>query len=263
MKKYHVLYKITNNKNGKYYIGRHSTDNLDDNYYGSGAGILNAINKYGIENFTKEILQFCENSDELWELERKVVNASVVKDKNSYNMAYGGGNYLKELKSNDYEKFIEHQSTVGKLGGKAIVEKYGKDWHAKGGAKSRQILNAKFLYVLITPNEETIKLSGLELRKYCNDNNLNYQTLISNQNKKISKGASAGYTLKNVSKPYETHTDKQIYQNNALNRKKFICPICEKANLDGGNLCRHMTIKHKWTKDEVINYKKQSIQDNL
>ena len=69
MKKFHYLYKITNNINGKYYIGRHSTDNLEDNYFGSGVGIRNAINKYGINNFSKEILQFCETTEELCNME--------------------------------------------------------------------------------------------------------------------------------------------------------------------------------------------------
>jgi predicted transcriptional regulator len=72
MRKFHYLYKITNNINGKYYIGRHSTDNLDDSYYGSGVGILNSITKYGKENFSKEILHQCETTEELWELEKKL-----------------------------------------------------------------------------------------------------------------------------------------------------------------------------------------------
>ena len=131
MRKFHYLYKITNNINGKYYIGRHSTDNLEDNYFGSGAGIVNAVEKYGKENFSKEILYHCETTEELWELERKIVNAEIVKDKNSYNMAYGGGNHLKEMKQNDYETFINHQSKAGKLGGQAMLMKLGKEWHAK------------------------------------------------------------------------------------------------------------------------------------
>jgi hypothetical protein len=255
MRKFHYLYKITNNINGKYYIGRHSTDNLDDSYYGSGVGIVNAITKYGKENFSKEILHQCETTEELWELEKKVVNADVVKDKNSYNMAFGGGNHLKEMKQNDYESFISHQSKAGKLGGQAMSKKVGKDWHAKGGAKSRSILNAQFIYQLITPENETIELPALEIKNYCIEHNLNYQSLISNQNKKLSKGASAGYTLINISRPYEVNVDKKIFTQNAFNRPRYICPICEKNNLDGGNLSQHMNKKHQWTKEQVIEYK--------
>lgn len=34
MKKYNYIYKITNHINGKIYIGKHSTDNLNDEYMG-------------------------------------------------------------------------------------------------------------------------------------------------------------------------------------------------------------------------------------
>lgn len=34
-RKYHFIYKITRLDNNRYYIGMHSTDNLDDGYFGS------------------------------------------------------------------------------------------------------------------------------------------------------------------------------------------------------------------------------------
>jgi hypothetical protein len=35
----YVIYKITNNINGRYYIGRHATKNINDDYMGSGKAI--------------------------------------------------------------------------------------------------------------------------------------------------------------------------------------------------------------------------------
>ena len=56
--KYNFVYKTTNNLNGDYYYGVDSTNNLDDGHMGSRARINRSINKYGKENFTREIVHF-------------------------------------------------------------------------------------------------------------------------------------------------------------------------------------------------------------
>ena len=59
------IYLTTNLVNGKRYIGQHTTNNLQDGYLGSGVLILKAIEKYGTENFQREILCYCETQEEL------------------------------------------------------------------------------------------------------------------------------------------------------------------------------------------------------
>lgn len=87
---YYTIYKTTNMINGKSYIGKHKTNNPNDNYLGSGLRLINAIKKYGINNFTKEILFIFDNEIDMNEKEKLLVNESVVKNNLYYNIALGG-----------------------------------------------------------------------------------------------------------------------------------------------------------------------------
>ena len=89
-RKFHYFYKITNNINNHYYYGIHSTDDLDDGYMGSGTRLRYAYEKYGIENFTKEILKFFDTREELAKYESDIVTEVLVKDNNCYNISLGG-----------------------------------------------------------------------------------------------------------------------------------------------------------------------------
>lgn len=86
---HYIIYRITNKINGNYYIGQHITQNLNDGYMGSGKLILRAIKKYGIENFVKEYLHFCESEKQLNILEEQLVITND-QDPNSYNLIKGG-----------------------------------------------------------------------------------------------------------------------------------------------------------------------------
>ena len=89
-KKYHYFYKITNIKNGYYYYGIHSTDNINDGYMGSGRRLKRAMKKYGKEKFQKEIVVFFNTREEASEYEENTVNEVCVKDVTCYNLKKGG-----------------------------------------------------------------------------------------------------------------------------------------------------------------------------
>jgi len=88
--RYHYLYQITNLINGKYYVGMHSADQLDDDYDGSGWALKKAYEKYGKDKFEKEILEFCYSRKEVLELEASIVDQDFVDDSMTYNLVTGG-----------------------------------------------------------------------------------------------------------------------------------------------------------------------------
>ena len=55
-----IIYKTTNTKNGKIYVGKSSIDN--PLYLGSGIILNQAIKKYGKQYFIREVLEECDNS---------------------------------------------------------------------------------------------------------------------------------------------------------------------------------------------------------
>jgi hypothetical protein len=84
------LYKILNNINGKYYIGIHYGNIIQDNYYGSGKLIKNAIEKYGKENFQQIIIEEFDNSKDAYIKENEIVNENLISEDMCYNLMVGG-----------------------------------------------------------------------------------------------------------------------------------------------------------------------------
>ena len=89
-KKHYLIYQTTNLVNGKIYIGKHITTDIEDEYFGSGNLIRAAINKYGLENFVKTILFELQNEEEMNLLEKCVVTQEFCDREDTYNINVGG-----------------------------------------------------------------------------------------------------------------------------------------------------------------------------
>jgi group I intron endonuclease len=91
-KKYYFVYITTNLLNGKQYIGDHSTNNLNDNYLGSGRPYFqNALNEYGLQNFKREILEFFNTKEEAFNAQEKYIQEYNTLYPNGYNLSPIGG----------------------------------------------------------------------------------------------------------------------------------------------------------------------------
>jgi hypothetical protein len=89
-KKFHFIYKTECKTTGKFYIGMHSTDNLNDGYIGSGKILRRSIAKHGREDHVLSILLFCNNRTELKFQEKMIVNEDLLKDEFCMNLKQGG-----------------------------------------------------------------------------------------------------------------------------------------------------------------------------
>lgn len=87
---HYLIYKITNKLNGKIYIGQHQTEDPNDGYMGSGTNIKRAIKKYGLENFSRDILYFCTDWDTMNNMEEVLVDEAFIARDDTYNLQTGG-----------------------------------------------------------------------------------------------------------------------------------------------------------------------------
>lgn len=87
---FYTIYKITNLIDGKIYIGKHQTKNLNDGYMGSGKLLKRAQVKHGIENFKKEILFQFDNETDMNTKEAELVTEEFCLREDTYNLCRGG-----------------------------------------------------------------------------------------------------------------------------------------------------------------------------
>lgn len=88
--KHHYTYKVLR-QDGKYYIGVHSTNNLDDGYLGSGKILKRSIRKHGADYHALEILAFHKSRKDALLAESVLVTKETLNDPQCMNIIVGGG----------------------------------------------------------------------------------------------------------------------------------------------------------------------------
>lgn len=117
---YGYVYLTRNLINGKMYVGCHKSSKVDPSYYGSGKLLHYAIKKYGLENFSVEILKWCKTKDDLFNSEREIIESlDCVNSDDYYNIASGGhgGDTKSGLDPVSHERFINksRESNTGRI----------------------------------------------------------------------------------------------------------------------------------------------------
>jgi len=117
-KNFHFIYKITNLINNRYYYGMHSTNNLNDGYFGSGKLIRLSVKKYGLINHKFEILEFLPSREQLKNREKEIVTLNEISKKDCLNLVEGGQGggkiwseeHMKKFSKSGNESFLEKMS---------------------------------------------------------------------------------------------------------------------------------------------------------
>lgn len=170
-----IIYKITNKVNGKSYIGqtRYTIEfrwkqhqHKKDNTY-----FHNAIHKYGIENFSIEILEECNiedlNSKEIFYI------AKYDTFNNGYNLTIGGDGNRRLLLDNNYDE---------------IKELYLSGFSSNKIATLYKVDKASIIKIL--------KSLGVKIRS--NKLSINHQEFL-----ELVRDYQSGYSLKELSKRYD------------------------------------------------------------
>ena len=123
---FYIVYKTTNQVNGKFYIGTHKTVDLNDDYLGSGKYLKHAIQKYGVENFKKEILFVFDNPEDMFAKEAEIVTEDFLSENNTYNLKKGGFGGFDYLNSKGYNNPTHNKQHM------SMMEKQRKQYYPKG-----------------------------------------------------------------------------------------------------------------------------------
>lgn len=150
---YGYVYLITNLINGKKYIGLHRVENdkIDPNYFGSGKLLKQAIEKYGKDEFSKEILHWHETPEELINAEiEEIIERNAINNQEYYNLIatktpilFGENNgFYSKTHSDEIKEYFSH-IRKGKERSKEGIRKVKEFYESEEGEKLKRSFSEK------------------------------------------------------------------------------------------------------------------------
>ncbi len=242
--KFHFIYAIQNLINHKFYIGFHATNNLDDEYFGSGKILKRAIFKYGIENFEKKILEHIDiliwrEKEILW-IKRKNSHVS----KGGYNLTFGGDGTLGFKMSEETKKKLSviaknrplqtRQKISKSLTGRVVSEETKNKISKSVKANPKIRLAAKIAFLGKTHTKETREKIGIKHRgKILSEETKNKLKEI-NLGKKMSDETKKKISISTKGKILSNETKFKMSKSKiGIKRPTRECPHCFKEISDG------------------------------
>lgn len=139
----YYIYKITNNINGKTYVGQHKYTDINDNYKGSGKILHRAYKKYGIDNFSKTIITVCLDLFEADVLEKYYIEKERKENKNGcYNIRAGGSLDYSKIKRKTHKLSKETKKKISIARKGQLLSEKTKNKISKSNKIARQKLLA-------------------------------------------------------------------------------------------------------------------------
>lgn len=215
---YYLVYKITHKKSNYFYIGRHVTDNIQDNYLGSGSHPILKDKR----NLSKEILLVAKSQEEMIDAEIKFIKENI-SDPNCVNFIIGDPTYrgvvnhsakskekikqgIRKYKESNPQQFIQHMSNAGKAlrGRKQSKEHIKKLSEARKGVPKSAEFKSKVSKTLsgrlnrprntlckkwkITDTVNKTEYTVEDRVEFCKQHNLNYASFnVGTRNKVLYK----------------------------------------------------------------------------
>lgn len=207
-----VIYKITNNINGKVYIGLTTTDiKRRWNHHKTVARnaikndhnhpLYNSMLKYGIENFKIEEIDSSEDFKKLGELERKYIKEYKSSDRKfGYNITMGGES--NQLDANPRAKLtVEDVKNIRKIYNECKI----------GCKEAWGLYSDKISFSAFEKIYEGITWKSIMSEVYTDKNKLEHKKMTANRGEKNGNSILSDEKVYEIRKYYVNHTLRECY----------------------------------------------------